>query len=121
MTVQPIESPTEQDWLGNPPAKSPVENYLHSGHRLTLSQAVNSIAVLDHVEAAIEAAVLSPELHALIRTRVNAAFLLNIAEKESARAEEALKLALAVEDKARGEVLKAAAAIDAFARKTAGA
>ncbi|KRE72607.1 hypothetical protein [Arthrobacter sp. Soil762] len=104
MTVQPIESPTEQDWLGNP-VKPTVESYLHNGHRMTLQQAVNSLSELDHVEAAVEAAVLSPELRAL----------------ESTRAEEAMQLALAVEDKARGEVLKAAAAIDEFARKAVGA
>ncbi|MCO4276108.1 hypothetical protein NG701_17035 [Pseudarthrobacter sp. HLT3-5] len=120
MTEQPFEQPTEQDWLGNP-AESPLEAYLHNGHRITLSQAVNCLAELDHVEAAVDAAMRSPEARALWRTRVNTAFLLNIAEKEAARAEEAMQLALSVEDKARGEADKAAVALDEFARKTASA
>ncbi|MCO4256488.1 hypothetical protein [Pseudarthrobacter cellobiosi] len=119
MTEQPIESPTEQDWLGNP-VKSAVENYLHAGHRLR-PLVVSSIAELDIQEASHEAASQSSEALALMRTRLNTQTLLNIAEKESARAEEALTLALAVEDRARGEVLKAADAIDEFARKTASA
>lgn len=119
MIEQPFESPTEQDWLGNA-CESPAAHYLRTGRRLTLSS-VSSIAELDIQEASHEAASQSSEALALMRTRLNTQTLLNIAEKESARAEEALQLALKVEDQARGEVLKAAAAIDEFARKTASA
>lgn len=135
MTEQPLQQPTEQDWLGNR-AKSPAEAYLQ-GHRRPVTE-LSSIAKLDILEASHTATANSPEenyLHkghllpvtslrspealALMRTRIHTQALLNIAEKQSALAEEALQLALAVEDTARAEVLKATEAIDEFARKTA--
>jgi len=118
MTEQPFEPHTEQDWLGNPDV-SPAEAYLQ-GHRIPTSE-LSSIAKLDILEAGRAAGEHEAEVFALWRARLNAQKILNIAEKESRDREEEMQLALAVEDTARREVLKATEAIEAFARKMAGA
>lgn len=124
MTEQPVE--TEQQFLGNvatapiqayigtadvgaiefaPLPEIPLQRYAPSAHLLRKP----SWSPVDDVEVA-----------ALIRKSINANKLLAIAKKESAKAEDALSLALGVENEAAEAVSAADQALIDFTRKDTG-
>lgn len=105
MTEQPVE--TEQEgFLGNP-ATAPAQAYLPNGHR-TADLHLSLSKPFDHGQALI-----------LMRKLVHAEAAHKIAKAESAKAEDALHLALGVESEAADRAQEAANALRKLAQKAA--
>lgn len=108
MTEKLTEIVTEQGWLGNDKPAA----YLRDGHRIAPPKLTPPLVSLSRPFEQAGAMV-------LLRSLVNAEAARNIATAAALRAEEALKVALAVEEEAGHEAIAAADAIAEFAREAA--
>lgn len=128
MTEQPVE--TEEQFLGNEPTPARLEDAivktlvgepLDDGQKAVLNKVMQHHVPNAHL---LRRPSWSPvddvELASLARKSAHANRLLAIAKAEAVRAEEALQLALGVEDKAAEKVREADEALIAFTRKGAG-
>lgn len=119
MTEQPVE--TEQQFLGNE-VSTPVAlvDYAQTGGIARATSPRQHYSPNAHLRRPAWTPVDNVELTALARKSATANRKLAIAKAESARAEEALQLALDVENQAAEEVYAANEALVAFTRKDTG-
>jgi hypothetical protein len=116
MTEQPVE--TEQQFLGNEAPADLVA--VHVPKLEDLLKQRQHYSPNAHLRRPAWTPVDDVELAALARKCSQAAKLLSIAKGQSVKAEEALQLALGVEDEAASKLREAEEALVAFARKDTG-
>lgn len=114
MTEQPVE--TEQEFLGNAPKATVTELPVTPA----LAEAREHYAPGAHLRRPSWAPVDDVELASLVRKSINANKLLAIAKDRSRGAEDALSLALGVENEAYEAAQEAGQALLAFTRKDTG-
>ena len=120
MTEQPVE--TEQQFLGNETVAPVVlADYAQTqGIASATAPRRQHYAPYAHLRRPAWSPVDNVELGALARKSCQAAKLLATAKAESAKAEEALQLALGVEHEAETKLFEAEAAVRDFLRKDTG-
>jgi hypothetical protein len=125
MTEQPVE--TEEQFLGNHPRATTLadlpaklEEFLAKPLLVPAAAPLQHYVPNAHLRRPAWTPVDDVELGALARKSINANKLLGIAKAKAVEAEEALKLALDVEEKAYEAVSEADKALVEFTRKGAG-